>query len=486
MNDHYESIRMGNRVNNKTLGIQEKDYLDIDTNTMKTNYQQWWMVFQNAGRQELGPGWALLFPDNGARQPKVMEALAEEVQESNGAQTNFEYTRGGGLSPYKTPMIRPQYNQTQDSQQQNKEGTPQVNRNLQPQTPQSSNGNFANSIREAAKTIIMCIGATIGPNIRRRVAASTSPWQRAMQSNDLLQVMRIITTEYKNITKPPKLELASLIREMAEIRESDINVAHTMQKQEQIYYQIETARQSIIEYDNISARYMIEQILVDIQLEAYEHPRIRQEIQRSRASNNIPRTQDAIRGYIQQLQSIIGIQIKEDNHNTSEYQARPKAVCYQYFTRGGQCERGDRCKFSHQEKDRVECIHGSQCERINNGCPHIHKQAKSMKPQQYRHQNIPKRKPLTPTDPKKRAREREYDHERNVKEARHDTTEQDDEEELEGWNVETERERETQEDQEYNPQDQRRSEEEQYQEGVQETHHYTHHQVMGQYDNQQD
>ena len=235
---------------------------------------------------------------------------------------------------------------------------------------------------------------------------------------------------------------------------------------------------------------MIEQILVDIQLEAYEHPRIRQEIQRSRASNNIPRTQDAIRGYIQQMQSIIGTQIKEDNHNTTDYQARPKAVCYQYFSRGGQCERGDRCKFSHQEKDRSECIHGSKCERINNGCPHIHKQAKRIKPQnvqtqQYRHQNIPKKKPLTATELKKRARERDYDDDRSTKEERHDTTEQDEEDELEGWNVETERERENQEEQEYNPQDQRRSEEsetrqqEQYQEGAQETHHFTYHQAMG-------
>ena len=123
---------------------------------MKTNYQQWWMVFQNAGRQELRPGWGLLFPDNGARQLKVLEALAEEVQESNGAQSNFEYTRRGGLSPYKTPMIRPQYNQPQDSQQQNNEvGTPQVNRQLHVQTPQQPNNeNFKNSIREASKTII--------------------------------------------------------------------------------------------------------------------------------------------------------------------------------------------------------------------------------------------------------------------------------------------------------------------------------------------
>jgi len=115
MYDQYENNRVGNRSNNKTLGIQEKEFLDIDPETMKTNYQQWWMAFQNAGRQELGPGWGLLFPDNGARQLRVMEALPEEVQESNGAQTTFEYTRGGGLSPYKTPMIRMQGNQHQDN-----------------------------------------------------------------------------------------------------------------------------------------------------------------------------------------------------------------------------------------------------------------------------------------------------------------------------------------------------------------------------------
>ena len=170
MYDQYENNRVGNRSNNKALGIQEKEFLDIDPETTKTNYQQWWMAFQNAGRQELGPGWGLLFPDSGARQQRVMEALGEEVQESHGAQTTFEYTRGGGLSPYRTPTVRVQGNGGD---------TPPVNRQLQQQTPGMDT--FKNSIREAAKTIIMCIGATIGPNIRRRVASNTSPWQRAMQ-----------------------------------------------------------------------------------------------------------------------------------------------------------------------------------------------------------------------------------------------------------------------------------------------------------------
>jgi hypothetical protein len=44
MHEQYENTRVGHRSSNKTMGIHEKDYLDIDPMTMKTNYQQWWKI----------------------------------------------------------------------------------------------------------------------------------------------------------------------------------------------------------------------------------------------------------------------------------------------------------------------------------------------------------------------------------------------------------------------------------------------------------
>ena len=366
---------MGHRTSNKTMGIQEKDFLDINPTTMKTNYQQWWIIFQNSGRLEIGPGMALLFPDNGARQQRVMEALAEEVRESSGAQATFEYTRAGGLSPYKTPYLG-QPAVTPHQAQPGEEGTPVVNRQL-PFTPMQAEQKFNNSIREAAKTIIMAIGATIGPNIRRRVASSTSPWQRAMQTNDLLQILKIINVEYKNVTRQPKQEMACLIREMSLIREQSSDVAQTMQKQEQLYYQIETARKGVLEYDNINAKDMIQQLMVDIQMEAYEHPKIRQEIRRARASGVAPKTQDGIRVFMQEIQDIIGTttQMTESSHYTGEGPMKHRP-CYAHYRDEG-CPHGEDCKFSHDPKDRKDCYKGTHCPYMDKGCPHIHRRETS-------------------------------------------------------------------------------------------------------------
>ena len=143
-----------------------------------------------------------------------------------------------------------------------------------------------------------------------------------------------------------------------------MNISQTMQKQEQIYYQIETTRAGVIEYDNITAKYMIEQIMVDIHLEAYEHPRIRQEIKRARATNAAPKTRDGIRVFMQQMYEIIGntTQVKENSHYTGEDNVQQKVeMCFSFFIRAGGCHRGDQCRYSHNPKDRSQCRYGKQC-----------------------------------------------------------------------------------------------------------------------------